>query len=67
MNNIRVNLYHALLFNFAGKKNFEKREKKIEQKVGLPAGYIAEILYQTIKKGQYTFNELLKAMEKMIK
>ena len=67
MNSIRVNLYHALLFNFVGKKNFEKRAKRIEQKMGLSAGYIAEIFYQTIKKGHYTFDELLKAMERRIK
>ena len=67
MNIIHVNLYHAILFDFAVGKNFEKRAKKIEQQMGLSAGYIAEILYQTIKKSRYTFDELLKAMEKMIK
>lgn len=62
---MHVNLCHALFFSFAGEKNFEKQAKKIEQKMGLPAGHIAEILYQTIKKGQYNFNELLKALEKI--
>ena len=27
--------------------------------------YITEMLYQTIKKGKYTFDELLKAMVKL--
>jgi len=47
-------------------EEMNKLIKEIEQKEGLPAGEIAEILYQTIKQGQYSFDELAKVINKSL-